>query len=64
MFSNDDWKINVKTVGDLVKELSRLPQNMPCHQDFSDSTDICVFNRTTDPFVEFQSGGEWADVDK
>lgn len=64
MFRNNDWKVNVKTVGDLVLELSRLPKDMPCHQGFSDSTDIVVFDSTTDPFVEFSPGGDWADADE
>ena len=59
-FSNGDWKINVKTVGELIKELERLPKNLPIHQGFSESVDVVVFNRKqADAHIAFDEGESW-----
>jgi hypothetical protein len=59
-FSNGSWTINCKTVGDVIKELQRLPPELPVHQGFEDSVDLVVFNRDrADVHVSFAEGGEW-----
>lgn len=63
-FSNGKWSINVRTVGEMIDELSRLPRDMQVKQGFEDSTDIVVFNRNTEPFVEMEDGNRWDDEDE
>lgn len=60
-FSSGKWYVNCKTVGEVIDELSKLPRDLPCHQGFEKSVDIVVFNRKTEPVVEFEEGDSWAD---
>lgn len=60
MFSNGEWNKNVKTVGEMIDELSLLDPNLPVKQGFSESVDIVVFNRNRDDVqVAFEEGGSW-----
>lgn len=61
MFSNGKTYINVKTVGQAIEELKRLPPDMPMNQEYDgNGADIVIFNRDLeDPHVEFTGGGEW-----
>jgi hypothetical protein len=61
-FSNGDWAINCKTVGEVVRELQRLPQDMRVELSFGDGVDVVVFNRDQpDVHVSFHDGGDWVD---
>lgn len=60
-FSNGKWNVNVSTVGELIDELSRLPRTLAVKSGFADSADVVVFNRDSEPFLELQDGGDWAD---
>lgn len=60
MFSNGKWHKNVSTVGEMIEELKLLDPDMPVNQDYDGKgTDIVVFNRESDPIVQFCEGGEW-----
>ncbi len=59
-FSNGKTSKNVRTVGELVDELSRLPRDLRVTQGFSPSADVVVFNvRTPDIYVTLADGGLW-----
>lgn len=61
MFSNGKWCINVKTVGEAVKELSLLDPALPIDQGYDvKGADIVVMNRDQDDtHVQFAEGGFW-----
>lgn len=63
-FSNGKWAINVKTVGQMVDELSRLPRDLAVHTFPSESADLVIFNRNdaVPPHLGVEDGGCW-DVD-
>ena len=59
-FSNGELHKNVQTVGDVVRELSRIDQSMRVKNGFSESVDITIFNQgDDDEHVTFCDGGEW-----
>jgi hypothetical protein len=61
MFSNGKWCINVKTVGEAIRELSLLDPTLPMDQDYDgNGADIVVLNRDqSDRHVQFSGGGFW-----
>lgn len=62
MFSNGNWCKNVKTVGEVIAELSLLDPDLPVCMGFDDSVgaDLVVFNRDKpDKHLEFCDGKEW-----
>ena len=59
-FSNNKTAINVRTVGDIINELSRLPRDLRIAQGFSPSADLVVFNADdSDRFLSVEDGGEF-----
>ncbi len=61
-FSNGKWSVSVNTVGDLIKELQRLPPELAVNQGMGEGVDVTVFNRNLEnPQVGFSEFGEWAD---
>jgi hypothetical protein len=63
-FSNGDWAVNCKTVGEVVRELQRLPADLPVEQGFSKGVDLVVFNRMhADVHLEFEESGDWTNDD-
>lgn len=63
MFTNKKWTINVKTVGEAVKELSLLDPSIPMDQGYDgNGTDIVVMNIDyPDIHIHFDDGGQWPD---
>jgi hypothetical protein len=61
-FSNGKWAINVKTVGQMVDELSRLPRDLAVHTFPAESADLVIFNRNGEmrPHLGVEDGGCWA----
>jgi hypothetical protein len=60
-FSNKSCCIECFTVGDVIRELERLPKALAVHQGFSESVDIVLFNRKKPSIhVGFADGGEWS----
>lgn len=43
-FSNGKTRINVKTVGEMIQELSLLPPTLSVESTFCQSADLVVFN--------------------
>jgi hypothetical protein len=63
-FSNGKWAINVKTVGQMIDELSRLPRDLEVHTFPSESADLVIFNRNPGegtPHLGVEDGGGWTD---
>jgi hypothetical protein len=59
-FSNGKTHKNVRTVGELVAELSRLPADTPVHSSFERSADVVLYNASSgDAHVEFEDGESW-----
>lgn len=60
MFSNGKWNINVRTVGEAIRELSLLDPELELNQEYEGKgCDILVMNRTSDIHVAFAEGGFW-----
>lgn len=61
MFSNGEWCINVKTVGEAIKELSLLDPSLPMDQGYNgEGADIAIMNRDReDVHVQVAEGGYW-----
>jgi len=61
MFSNGKWHINVRTVGEAIRELSLLDPDLELDQEYDgNGCDIVVMNRTSDDtHVQFAEGGFW-----
>lgn len=60
-FTNGKWAVNVRSVGQLIEELQRLPADLPVRMGFEDSADVVVFNRNDDPHVGLEEGGDWCE---
>jgi hypothetical protein len=59
-FSNNKLCKNVKTVGQMIEELSRLPSDLRVAQGFSGSGDLVVFNPShEDRHLQLEEGGSW-----
>lgn len=60
-FSNGKSVKNVRTVGQLIEELQRLPPSLPVDQGYDDDgTDIVIFNiESGSPHVSFAEGLDW-----
>ena len=58
-FSNGTGNKNVRTVGEMIAELSLLPPELPVKHGFSQSMDLIVFNVDTKPFLGVDEGGQW-----
>jgi hypothetical protein len=62
-FSNTKTAKSVKTVGDLIAELGRLPANTRVKSDMSSFADVVLFDANRrDAFVTLTEGGEWDDA--
>jgi hypothetical protein len=61
-FSNGKWHISVTTVGEMVRELSKLDPALPVECSLSDGVDLVVFNRGQDTVhLGFGALGDWVD---
>lgn len=63
-FSNDKYRINCTTVGDVIDELIRLPRDLPVELADSGSIELVVFNRNQDDVhLAFEKYDDWNDED-
>jgi len=64
VFSNGDDAVNVKTVGQVIDELSCLPREMKVGGYGEESSvDIVIFNQKYKSIhVSFEEGGEWTEL--
>ena len=60
-FSNGKFHIQVKTVGEAVKELSLLDPDLPMDQEYDgEGSDLVVMNRKSDDtHLHIDGGGFW-----
>lgn len=59
-FSNNSPQVAVKTVSDVINELSRLPGDLPVKHGSSEFVDLVIFNRNhNDTYLGFEDGGDW-----
>ena len=56
----EDFSVNVKTVGDMIKQLQKLPKTLPVRTGGGESVDLVIFNRAEKSIhLGFEEGGEW-----
>jgi len=53
-YKDDQPRVIVETVGELKEWLSQLPDDLPVHQGFADSTKMTVYNVSDSPHLEFE----------
>lgn len=62
LFSNGGWSVKAMTVGDIIKEISRLPPTMKVEHFPKMGVDLIVFNRgASDEHLGFEEAGFWSD---